>query len=89
MAVESELMLHCRTLSDVSCYKDFHIQDWALLLLSYCKIVTQSRYVRYAGDALNRITTIILLTNLLFEVGLFKVVMAVGIVFSANINNLV
>ena len=57
MALESELMLHCRTLSDASCYKDFHIQDWALLLLSYNKIVTQSRYVRYSGDANNTANT--------------------------------
>lgn len=95
MAVESELMLHCRALSEVDCYKDFHIQDWALLLLSYSKIVTQSRYVQYTGDVALELLLIIplliliFLLILLFEVGLFKVIMAVGIVFSANTNNLV
>ena len=66
MAVESELMLHCRALSEVDCYKDFHIQDWVLLLLSYSKIVTQSRYVRYTGDAALELLIIIPLLILIF-----------------------
>jgi len=63
MAVESELLLHCRSLEDCSRYKDFHIEDWVLLVLTYQKMVTESRAITYIGKT---ITFTCITTNIIY-----------------------